>query len=801
MTRTQTTRRTVKIAAPLVVAAAATFFVTFYGEHYPVAEWLFWRYAIYWVSCAVFSAACLSTGYAVLVRLRVSALPFLESLCLSFTVGVTCFYLAMNVLGHAHALRWPAFFLLPVAMIAAGARPLFRTMRRYVRHVRHRRAHHPRALDYLVMVSWLFGLLVIGMIYFQILSPENAQFDALWKHLGLAEQYAHVGHIPRYGEGWTVATNPHLASMIYTWAFLLPGMRLFDHVALAAHLELTTMVWGVAAIVPLTRRLLPGHRASAAWAARFLFPGVLLYDSSLACGADHIASAFAAPIFLALLRALPRLEPQRCALLVLLMAGAAMTKLSSAILLVPAPTLAVGAVVLARALRRRPRRVIQWQGPLTALVVGLLATSPFWLRNLVWYGDPLYPSLYEYLSPRPWTADAADMFKYGYGEFQFDRPTRDLAGVVETLEALVTFSFIPNDYARYHGKVPTFGSLFTLLILCLPLFRRTRRIWGLVAATHLALFLWYWVHHQDRYLQVIVPWMAAVVAAILILLWRAGIAARLTASVLIVAQVVIGGDVYFIQSHAMIGTPLKKSMELLESGYKRRYEQRFEVFGGWVAVSKALPEDAHALVHETHPHLGLSRRTTNDWCGWQYGLSYGELSTPRNVYDRLRTLGVTHAVWRHQVSKGWDTVAGDLVFFDFAFRHMEEAKKVGSMRVARMPDEPPPDDAPGDVAVFGCDDMYASGLYALNDLTVPVFGPKRHAFPEPKVRLEDSTSAALLSKAAFVVADTLCDGKHLKGTPQGFALAAKRKLVNSDRRRGKKLPWSLYVRERSAPER
>jgi hypothetical protein len=53
-------------------------------------------------------------------------------------------------------------------------------------------------------LHWLivaFGLVLLAMIYFKILTPENAQFDARWQHLALTEQYARVGFIRRFGEG------------------------------------------------------------------------------------------------------------------------------------------------------------------------------------------------------------------------------------------------------------------------------------------------------------------------------------------------------------------------------------------------------------------------------------------------------------------------------------------------------------------------------------------------------------------------------------------------------------------------
>jgi hypothetical protein len=81
------------------------------------------------------------------------------------------------------------------------------------------------------------GLLLVGLVYFAILSPRNIAFDAYFYHLGLAQQYATEGAIRGAPEGWVPATIPHLASILYTWCFTLPGMSLEEKILCAAHLE------------------------------------------------------------------------------------------------------------------------------------------------------------------------------------------------------------------------------------------------------------------------------------------------------------------------------------------------------------------------------------------------------------------------------------------------------------------------------------------------------------------------------------------------------------------------------------
>ena len=766
-------------ALSLVLLASALGFAWWYGKQYPVEHWLFWHYAAFWVACAAWSLACVSSGFRFFRRLVGTPLPFGETIVLSFATGVVLFYVAVNVLGALHGLHTAAFFLLPAAMIAVGAKPLWRYVRRYRRLLALRRSPEGR-LSGFEIVAWAFGGLVLAMIYFKVLNPANAQFDAQWKHLALAEQYAHLGYMPRYPEGWTVATNPHLATELFTWGMLLPSDEAFDQVAMACHIEFTCFLWTLAMIPSAVRILVPGAKTRSTWMVRLLFPGVLLYDSSLAGGADHIAAMFALPIFILMMRSRRTLPAGRLALLGLMMAGAAMCKLTAAMLMVPGSAGVIAFLVAWRSLRDRK---LIWRGPLAATAAALIATSPFWLRNALWYGDPLYPSLHASLTPHPWTPEAANIFEWGYKDFSWWRPERNWEGVKETFTALFNFSFVPNDYKRYHGQTPVFGSLFTILLLALPFFRRTKRIWLLVAMTHLAIFIWYWVHHQDRYLQVLVPWMATVTAAVLVHVWRAGLTARAAMLVLVGTQIVLGADVYFLQSHAMIKSPIKESNDLLSAGYEKKYEERFDVFSRWTQIRDALPEDAHVMLHDNHTHLGLRRRTTSDWGGWQYGISYARFESPAALWKRYRDYGVTHLVWQNRTAKGWDSIAGDLVFFDFAINYAQKPKRVGRHTVAELGPDAPPDEPYAKVAVFGCGKLKnkgpLSGLYELDMLMAPAFGPDKHEYPEPLEPMPQTDRKAFISQAQFVVLDLRCAEK-MRSTvlSAGFVHAADRTRLN-----------------------
>ena len=287
-------------------------------------------------------------------------------------------------------------------------------------------------------------------------------------------------------------------------------------------------------------------------------------------------------------------------------------------------------------------------------------------------------------------------------------------------------------------------------------------------------------------------WLA-VTAALVIRVWNTGRLSRAAVAVLIAAQVAIGADVYFLQSHAMIRSPIKRVNDLLSSGYEKKYEERLDVFKSWTRVRDALPEDAHVLLHDNHTHLGLSRRTTSDWGGWQFGISYGRLESAAEVWSLLRDLGVTHVIWENETSKGWDSIAGDLVFFDFAVNHTVGARRIGGLRVGRMPDDRPEARPYGRVAYFGCDKGYRSGLYELSQLTTPVFGPDRRNFPEPLRLATEGEAGSLIEEAEFAVTHPTCaSGMDRELSAAGFKRVARRRQTNT----GSGVKLYLFVRRR-----
>ncbi len=759
-----------------VLFASAAVFLRVVHAHLPLGSWFTRRVALYLLLSALFSAACLSAGHAVVRRLRCVPMPLGEHVAVSFAVGLYAFFVGALVLGLL-GLYGPVFFVAyPLALLALGAPSWLPTARRLARGLlRARSTSRGRAPS---LVAWLaasLGVVGFALVYIPALVPDNAAFDARWYHLTIAQQYAVAGGVTRFPEGWYPGAIPHLASVLYAWAWMMPGADLYDRVVLSAHVELATFVFTLAALPALVRTLVPGTRVPHAASALFLFPGVLLYDSAPSLGADHVAAAFAVPVFTLTLRFVRVFEVRLGALLGIVVSGAFLTKYTGALAMLAFPVVAVLATLALRAARdwrAGTHDLVRLRAAGALGLVALLATAPQWVKNWVWYGDPLYPLLHAGLSPRPWTGDSAERLGH-FVEAEFWHPTRDLAGLWETLKAQLSFSFQPHDWATFHGKMPVFGSLFSLLVFALPLLRGTARIWALYGATHLGLFVWFSTHHQDRYLQAILPWMAGATAAVLVLVWRVSWVARAGAAALVGAQLAWATHVPFIPAHAMLESksPFRAALDLAEGVYQRKPTLVGPLYAAMETAGRMVPPNGVVLLHDFKLATGLGRRVVNDNPHSQGGISYGELGSSRAVHEHLRSLGVTHVLWSRQ-AVGLDSLAGDLVMHRYLAKHAGMPKSVGyGLSLATLPAEPPPDDGDTQVLVLLCDGRFEPGLYSLASLHVPPWRKSVVAKP-----LAPASATSVPSDVDLAIIDRACH----RTAPAGFSVMATRKRSRID---------------------
>jgi hypothetical protein len=740
-------------------------------RHAPIETWLVFRYALCWVLVALFAVACTAVGHTV-VRMVAPALPFSEHFTLAFAAGVFAFATLVFLGGIAHSLGGIFFGALPLSMIALAGPRAFRDLWPELRAAVLRVREAPPATP-LTKAILAFGALGVLLVYLPILAPENVSYDARWYHLAIAEQYAVEGAIRRFPEGLAAGTYPQTATLLYTWAFLSPLGGLFDRVELAAHLELVLFIATLAGIPVLVKRLVPSFAGRGSWSVFFLFPAIFVYDSELSCGADHVAALFAVPVFLALLRAWDEPGPRSYALLGVLVSGVLSVKYTAASVAL-GPTVAIFARAIQCALGREGRashRMRAWLGLAAFAGVCLVLTAPYWLRNWVFYGDPVYPMLAQQFHPRPWAPDA-DEWHRTFRSLMVIPDTHQVKSVSDLLYVLATFSIDVHDFPHFHGKVPVFGSLFSIATLALPFLKGARSLAGLATVTYGGLAFWAILNPQDRYLQALLPWMVALTASVLILAWRTGFFARVASGLAVGLQILWGADTYFLPSHAMTRKlPAGAAIDLLGGRYVSRGPDGLTPFAPWPWIGRSLRHDARVLLHEGDLHLGIGVATVLDTIPFMYGIDYGRARSSKDVHELLRSMGVTHLLWQ-PTSHASDSLAGDLVFLSFASRRAIPMAKIDPFVLAAMPSQAPLDPPFGPALIVSCSPRpYRAGVYELADLTVP---PKPddqlYRYPSPRIRWEDlggPERAASLSVAEFVVAEEGCGGLP-PGVPAGL---------------------------------
>jgi hypothetical protein len=326
--------------------------------------------------------------------------------------------------------------------------------------------------------------------------------------------------------------------------------------------------------------------------------------------------------------------------------------------------------------------------------------------------------------------------------------------------------------------MPVFGSLFTLTSCLLPFLRSNRRIWALTAACYVGVYVWFSGMQFDRYLQVILPWMAVVTAIVLALLWRTrNWLLRSATAALVALQVIWGLDLFAIPSHAMTGqSPMTKSLSLIATGYQKQYEQRLNVFQPYSTIGAAMQPGDKILLHEQHVRLGLKVPVVSDAMPIQCGIDYGRLADPAAVFQAVREMGVTHAVWVDGANFGWVSYAGELVFYHFLARHTDKATSYGGYKLAKLKEAPALPTKPDRVAFFGCQAGYRWGLYELSALNFPDTQIPDPALYPAAERLEDASfsAAEILSSADYLIHNASCRPNMPPEWKQDFTRLTKR---------------------------
>lgn len=701
--------------------------------HYPIDTWLAWRFALLVFWCLLFSAGALGAGSFVVERLLPGVrLPRLEALVLSMGAGVVVFALAMYVGGAAAWFGSVFAVALALGLGCLGARSLPRLLARDTAPV----ATQPSSwLNRLVLG---FGIISLGLVYLGVLTPEAINYDATWSHLTIAQDYAREGRIVAFPADYNKQV-PHLASIVYSWGFMVPGLDVSGHWMLAQHLEFTAFLWtlvGVAAAIDWITQ----SEVRAGWSALFLFPAIFVYDGNLGAAADHILAFFGPPILLAARHFLPRLALRPAVLVGIVLGGAALTKYQAMYFVVPFTGLMLLRLLMLlfvdlRAKRRVDVRLLA--GSLAVVVAVLLVMAPHFIKNAVFHGNPVYPFMQRvFAGSHPIAPESWFDFENIYLDQAWVPKGTTFEKLSSTLAVFFTFSFVPHY--SFFGGVPMFGSLFTLLLPCVLVLRRNRRLWLSIALASGGILMWAATFRVDRNLQIVLPLVAVATGGLVLEIWRFGRIARVGLVPLMALQLIWGGDAAFYS-----GFPrYKDAIDLLRSGMDKRAATRFDSYHRpYRDLGAALPKDAKVLIHNGHPSLGIDREVVLDWTGFQALIHYGHLGTVHDLVVYYRKLGITHLV-DLPGSRPGASKQEEILWQDLLRRQAASSRRFGHLRLTEVPAVPPPQTAPYRVLCLGLEG-YADGVYDITDLSTNEYRvPALRSYRPPRVSVLGLEQAA-----------------------------------------------------------
>ncbi len=756
--------------------------------------------------------ACLTVGgYALLRRIvPVSELPTAETLLHSMTIGLGLFALTFYLLGALGGLGSAYAVVFPVGMFALGARDLPELWTRFQKRLAEARPSGR-------LGSWILSRLALGwgaglllLLYATSLTPKSFNFDAIWYHIPVAQDYARLGRIvPFYGDNHRA--YPQLTSLIHTWALLVPGIKILAlRWILMLQLELLSVVWRIVGAVAVARWCLGGRRIPGLWVVFFLFPSVFIYDQNIAGSADHVLGMTAAPLFLAVARMILRMDV-RFAILGGVAAGCHILTKYQAIYLVVATFCVVGgrAVwLLLMTWRHRkgsgPSGVkAALRGPLVLAGVALLVSSPHFIKNIVFYDNPLYPfassvfpSSFEerqnsnheqkqkkHHATGPGIHQSVDTGVLGHAglsalvdarhvsgearakaknsrpsskkrnpdgklyDFQFRsrsysfEPQGDswVEKWVWAHRTMVDWPFSTGNRHLTQGR-PYMGALFVLLLPFLLLLRKKKRLLFAVGFSYFAFLTWALTNANDRYLLSFLTIPIGITAALLVRLWRLGSISRVALILLVGIQVLISTETPFVYADKR----LKDTATLFKRAQgKGSLERALSYHGSGQRLTRAFPPDARVLTRYFKAHLGFDRSTFNTHRAIQRAIDFSRLKNPRDLWQICTDLGITHLLYPE--GKRRPVAAQNVLLVDALAAISEDRKKVAGNVIARLTKEPPSNTKPFLVLVRGVRE-YRDGLYEVSDLSADE-RKKRPSKRRPLAKYSSKNLDSLLERA------------------------------------------------------
>ena len=145
-------------------------------------------------------------------------------------------------------------------------------------------------------------------------------------------------------------------------------------------------------------------------------------------------------------------------------------------------------------------------------IITTLVASPWYIRNLVNTGNPVYPAFYGVLGGKDWSLEMDEFFYLWITTEK--RPAGDSIAAFST--SVWDFTINKADFgARIPEYMPIYLAFFPLLLWLFYKDRDRRWLYGYLLAFSLIFYaLWFWLAFQRlRHLMPIMPWIAIITSA------------------------------------------------------------------------------------------------------------------------------------------------------------------------------------------------------------------------------------------------------------------------------------------------
>ena len=754
------------MAVALLCVGACVLYAGILNDVLQFDRWIVWSIAPLWLYNAVLFLSFIIGGMPLAKLLRLKCPPA-DYLLFSMALGLIEFYLGMYLLGTLRLFNLTGAIALSVVLLASGAHLFVLFLRREytARSERNFSLRDGGPLLSVLMVG--AGAIGLALVYFPLLTPAPLNYDAVWCHLTVAQDYAREGRIVPFTSDY--ARNvPQLAPIIHTWGWLMPLKTMNERWMMPLHTEFFMFVAMLLGVVAIVQYLLDDARVRGTWTVFVLFPAIYIYDCSIGGAADHFLAFFAAPLFLASARATQSLQ-KRYLILVGLMAGGALSTKYQGIYLVTG-----SGVILAGAYLKIASRLAwtKWKkqsssqvadtftgspptvkdmalAPLIVVVASIVIVGPHFARNWIFYGNPIYPFGQDWIASRPTLPNATSLidtfFKYRHPGAEAPLGER----LATALRLVFTFSFEPHY--SFTKNWPSFGSIFTLLLPVIPFVKKPGRLFLGAVAALVSVFTWAMVMQVDRNLQIIAPLMIAVGAALIVRVWEMSTWTRVAIVPVIALQLVWGADAPFLSQDGFI----HQSMRRVRNAYDGvTSPQPLPTRINYVPINAHIPKEGEVLFHYEHRTLGIERSVILDWPGFQGLISYDGIFGPRALQKYYLDRNILTVVDQPNSRPSW-SMKDEIIFADFA-RRLQNKHSAG-FRVSSVPRELFADDPePYLVATLGLSSQgYADGIYSIKDMS-PYTKHIHGGAPRPKALLPWPSEAAdqknLLGKVAALCA-------------------------------------------------